>query len=181
MAIAISERRTRIAWATDPPRTRGGTFSSHTTRYCVCTHPGRTLGIDPAPSCCHARGACSWVESSRGACRDFFGCVCRFQLRARVGRAIARFPPPRLRTERAGFPHSAHLLASCHGLCVLSGWERCRPASQVADSVVSEEAESLVEPLPTPPLPAEAATLPRTHHVPPHLLFDPVSDVVEAS
>jgi hypothetical protein len=50
--------------------------------------------------------------------------------------------------------------------------DRLRPP----DSVLIVQAEFVVEPSPTPPLPAEAFPLPGAHQVPPNLLFYPVFD-----
>src|SRR4029453_5433651 len=66
-----------------------------------------------------------------------------------------RFQPPPRQTQRADFPHCAFLLASHQGLWDLSCWERFRPLSWALPPVVLEQAQVLVEPLPTPPLPAE--------------------------
>src|SRR6266851_4932973 len=44
----------------------------------------------------------------------------------------------------------------------------------VLHSVVLKQPERPMHPRPTPPLPAEAPTTPRPHHMPPHLLLDPV-------
>src|SRR5262249_32492285 len=85
--------------------------------------------------------------------------------------------PPR-QTERAVFPHSAFLFASCQGLWDLSGWERFQPWPLYP--VVLEQAQVRVQPLPTPPLPAEAPPLPCTHQMPSHLLFHPIFDVIQA-
>src|SRR6516225_1799709 len=48
------------------------------------------------------------------------------------------------------------------------------------DSVVPKQPEPVVQPRPTPPLPAEAPSLLGPHHVPPHLLLDPVLDIAKA-
>src|ERR1039458_2986789 len=42
--------------------------------------------------------------------------------------------------------------------------------------VIIVESQVLIEPLPTPPLPAETGSLPGTHQMAPNLLFYPVSD-----
>src|SRR4029450_11374169 len=49
---------------------------------------------------------------------------------------------------------------------------RSGPA-QVPHSVVCEQAELVIEPRRTPPLPAEAPTIPRPHQMAPDLLLDP--------
>jgi hypothetical protein len=90
-----------------------------------------------------------------------------------------RFQPLSRRTQRAVFPHCAFLLASHQGLWDLSGWERFRPLSRALHPVVLEQAQVRRQPLPPPPLPAEAPSFPCTHQMPSHLLFHPVFDVTK--
>jgi hypothetical protein len=73
-----------------------------------------------------------------------------------------------------------HLLALHQGLWDLSYWE-CfqRQLRGPRDSIVPEQTQVSVQPLPTPPLPAEALTLPGTHQVTPNLLFHPVAHIIE--
>ena len=66
-----------------------------------------------------------------------------------------RFHPSPPRTRRAQLRHRALLLTSHQGLCVLSCWKRFRPGSQVPNAVISVQPQPLIEPLPTPPLPAD--------------------------
>src|SRR5262245_62875038 len=80
-----------------------------------------------------------------------------------------RFQPPPRQTQRADFPHCAFLLASHQGLWGLSGWE-CFPLWSL-HPVVVEQAQVVIQPLPTPPLPAEALAIPCTHQVTSDLLF----------
>jgi hypothetical protein len=89
-----------------------------------------------------------------------------------------RFQPPPRQTQRADFPHCAFLLASHQGLWDLSGWERFQPWA--LHPVVFEQAQMLVEPLPTPPLPAEAPPFPYTHQMTPDFLFHPIFDKTKA-
>src|SRR5437660_12917325 len=66
-----------------------------------------------------------------------------------------RLQPPPPRTARTDFPYAALLSASRHGLCDLptrSAFGR----GPIADPVVSEEPDPVVEPRRTAPLPAEA-------------------------
>ena len=61
------------------------------------------------------------------------------------------------------------------------GYETYRPGalsgtSQIPHSVVSEQPERGVEPCRTPPLPAEAPTIPRPHQMAPDLPLDPPPD-----
>src|SRR6266699_2420835 len=91
-----------------------------------------------------------------------------------------RFQLPPRQTERAVFPHSAFLFASCQGLWGLSCWERFRHPSWALDPVVFEQAQVRVQPLPTPPLPAEAPSFPCTHQMSPDLLFHPIFDKTKA-
>ena len=85
---------------------------------------------------------------------------------------VPRFQPPPRRTQRADFPHCALLFASPQGLWDLSCWGdfRHRPPHLVA--VV--QPQRFVQPLRTPPLPAEALTVPGPRHMAPDLLFHPV-------
>src|SRR5712692_7894314 len=83
-----------------------------------------------------------------------------------------RLQPPPPQTARTDFPYAALLSASCHGLCDLSTGSAfgCGP---MADPVISEETEPLMEPRRTPPLPAEASTAPCPHQMAPHSRLDP--------
>src|SRR6516165_8108957 len=90
-----------------------------------------------------------------------------------------RFQPPPRQTQRAAFPHCAFLFASCQGLGDLSCWERFQPWS--VHPVVVEQAQALIQPLPTPPLPPAAPPLPCTHQMPSDLLFHPIFDKTKAS
>ena len=90
-----------------------------------------------------------------------------------------RFQPPPRQTQRADFPHCAFLCASCQGLWDLSCWERFQPWS--VHPVVVEQAQALIQPRPTPPLPTEAPPLPCTHQMPSDLLFHPIFDKTTAS
>src|SRR5215813_1809942 len=90
-----------------------------------------------------------------------------------------RFQPPPRQTQRADFPHCAFLLASCQELWDLSCWERFQPWS--VHPVVVAQAQALIQPLPTPPLPTEAPPLPCTHQMPSDLLFHPIFDKTKAS
>src|SRR5215472_808464 len=92
--------------------------------------------------------------------------------------SAAPFQPPPRQTQRADFPHWAFLFASCQGLCGLSGWLDFR--RWPANPVPIKQTEFVIEPLPTPPSPAEALPLPRPHHMPPNLLVYPVFDKREA-
>src|SRR5271157_968475 len=91
---------------------------------------------------------------------------------------MPRFQPPPRRTQHADFPHCAHLSASPQGLWDLSCRSRFRRGSYNAIAV--EEAQLVVHPLPTPPLPIEALTIPSALHMAPDLLFHPVFHEVEA-
>src|SRR5271166_2386381 len=91
---------------------------------------------------------------------------------------MPRFQPPPRRTQHADFPHCAHLFASPRGLWDLSCRSRFRLGSYNAIAV--EEAQLVVHPLPIPPLPIEAPTIPSALHMAPDLLFHPVFDEAEA-
>jgi hypothetical protein len=54
-------------------------------------------------------------------------------------------------------------------------------ASRSANPVIPEEPEFIVEPTPTPPLPAETLPVSGPHEMPPHLLLHPVFDKAKAS
>src|SRR6266850_2366898 len=96
-----------------------------------------------------------------------------------MARSGLRMMPP-LQTEHAHFEHSAFLLASCQGLCDLSGWIDFPLWLVVSCSIAIKEPEHVLEPLPTPSLPAEPLALPRTHQMSPNFLFHPVFDHREA-
>src|SRR5208337_708593 len=92
---------------------------------------------------------------------------------------LPRFQPPPRRTQHADFPHCALLLASPQGLWDLSCRSRFRRGSY--NPIAPEEAQFVVHPLPTPPLPVEALTIPSALHMAPDLLFHPVFHEAEAS
>jgi hypothetical protein len=72
----------------------------------------------------------------------------------------------------------AHLPASRQGLWDLS----CRGnfRLQPFDLVAVEQLQGVIQPLPTPPRPAEALALPSPHHMAPNLLLHPVLNEAEA-
>src|SRR5262249_36927382 len=72
----------------------------------------------------------------------------------------------------------AHLPASHQGLWDLSCWGDFRlwPTNLIA----VEQLQRVIEPLPTPPRPAEALLFPSFHQVAPNLLFHPVLNEAEA-
>src|SRR5712672_2705940 len=79
---------------------------------------------------------------------------------APVGRGIPtvpRFQPPPRRTQHADFPHCAPPFASLQGLWDLSYRGNFR--SVVSHSIAVEQPESVIQPRPTPPLPAEALSV----------------------
>src|SRR5271169_3078094 len=75
--------------------------------------------------------------------------------------AVPRFQPPPRRTQHADFPHCALLFASPQGLWGLSCQSGFRRWSN--HSVAIEQLQSLVQPSPTPLLPAEALSVPGSH------------------
>src|SRR4029077_802996 len=91
---------------------------------------------------------------------------------------VPRFQSPPRRTQHADFPHCALPLASRQGLWDLSGWGRFR--SVVSHSIAVEQPESVVQPRPIPPLPAEAFSFPSLRQLAPDLLLHPIFDVAEA-
>src|SRR5713101_9442940 len=54
-------------------------------------------------------------------------------------------------------------------------------SAQVPHSVIGKQPERVIEPRRTPPLPAEAPTIPRPHQMAPHLLLDPLPHKGKAS
>src|SRR5664279_1258453 len=86
-----------------------------------------------------------------------------------------RFQPPPHRTQRADFPHWAHLFAWCQDLWGLScrGDFRSCPSLQL---VIVKQTQPVVQPFATPPLPAEAFASPGTHQMLPDLLLYPALD-----
>src|SRR5262245_34275776 len=91
---------------------------------------------------------------------------------------MPRFQSPPRRTQHADFPHYAHLFASRLGLWDLSCWGDFWLWSP--DSIAVEQLQVFVQPLPTPPRPAEALALPSMHQMAPDLLFYPVLNEAEA-
>jgi hypothetical protein len=92
--------------------------------------------------------------------------------------AVPRFQPPPRRTQRADFPHCAPPFASPQGLWDLACWGSFQPVA--AHSIAVEQPERVVQPRPTPLLPAEAPSFPSLRQMAPDLLFHPVFDVAEA-
>ena len=98
---------------------------------------------------------------------------------APAGRSsMPRFQSPPRRTQHADFPHCAPPFASPQGLWDLSCWGCFR--SVAPHPVAVEQPQSVVQPRPTPPLPAEALSFPGVHQVAPDLLLYPIFDVAEA-
>ena len=75
---------------------------------------------------------------------------------------MPRFQPPPRRTQHADFPHCALLFASPQGLWDLSCRSGFRRWSN--HSVAIEQLQSLVQPSPTPPRPAEALSVPSSQN-----------------
>ena len=86
--------------------------------------------------------------------------------------AVPRFQPPPRRTQHADFPHCALLFASPQGLWGLSCRSGFRRWSN--HSVAIEQLQSLIQPSPTPPRPAEALSVPGSQHMAPDLRLHPV-------
>src|SRR5215472_3929651 len=76
------------------------------------------------------------------------------------------------------FPHCAPPFASRRGLWDLS--RRGNFRSIASHSIAVEQPESVVQPRPTPPRPAEALSFPSLRQMAPDLLLYPISDVAEA-
>src|SRR5580700_9092112 len=91
---------------------------------------------------------------------------------------VPRFQSPPRRTQHADFPHCAPPFASLQGLWDLSGWSSFR--SVASHSIAVEQPESVVQPRPIPPLPAEALSFPSMRQMAPDLLFHPIFDEAEA-
>jgi transposase len=91
---------------------------------------------------------------------------------------LPRFQPPPRRTQRADFPHYAHLFASPQGLLDLSCWGDFRlwPTNPIA----IEQLQAIVQPRPTPSRPAEALSFPGSQHMAPDLFLHPVLYEAEA-
>src|SRR5271166_173718 len=109
---------------------------------------------------------------------------------AQLGRGLARRlwprclstkprlqPPPR-RTQRADFPHCAPPSASCRGLWDLSCRGDFRPVA--AHSIAVKQLQGVVQPRPTPSLPAEAPSFLSVRQMVPDLLLHPILDEAEA-
>ena len=84
-----------------------------------------------------------------------FGCECH------TISAMPRFQPPPRRTQHADFSHCALLFASPQGLWDLPCQSGFRRWSN--HSIAVEQLQSLVQPSPTPPRPAEALSVPGSH------------------
>src|SRR6202521_5209122 len=100
---------------------------------------------------------------------------------APVGRSISTVPrlqPPPRRTQRADFPHCAPPFASCRGLWDLSCRGYFRPVA--SHSIAVKQLQGVVQPWPTPSLPAEAPSFLSMRQVAPDLLLHPILDVAEA-
>ena len=119
------------------------------------------------------------VDWRAGLGRSLYSLLARsFVCECHTVSAVPRFQPPPRRTQHADFPHCAHLSASPQGLWDLSCRSRFRRGSY--NAIALEEAHFVVHPLPTPPLPIEALTIPSALHMAPDLLFHPVFHEVEA-
>src|SRR5215469_14175019 len=86
--------------------------------------------------------------------------------------------PLHVATQHADFPHCALPFASRQDLWDLSHWGDFR--SVASHSIAVEQPESVVQPRPTPPLPAEALSFPSLRQMAPDLFLDPIFDVAEA-
>lgn len=111
-------------------------------------------------------GVCCRVENWRGHGRNgellFAGGFRPLPVPQSVPWCRFQFPPRQ--TQHADLPHCAFLLASCRGLCDLAGWaDFQRQLLRTAYPVRVEQTEAIIEPAPTPPVPAEALALPGTH------------------
>src|SRR5262252_440998 len=101
--------------------------------------------------------------------------------RAGLGRSVStapRFQPPPRRTQRADFLHCAPPFASRRGLLDLSSRGDFWPVA--AHSIAVEQPESVVQPPPTPPFPAEALPFLSMRQMAPDLLLHPIFDEAEA-
>src|ERR1700674_1956695 len=100
---------------------------------------------------------------------------------APVGRGISTVPrlqPPPRRTQHADFPHCAPPSASCRGLWDLSCLGDFR--SVASHSIAVKQLQDVVQPRPTPSLPAEAPSFLSVRQMAPDLLLHPIFDVAEA-
>src|SRR6266513_582423 len=104
----------------------------------------------------------------------------RFLWECLTNRIVSWFSVPAASNRACPFRALGFLLASCQGLCDLSGWSDFPLWLVVSCSIAIEEPEHVLEPLPTPSLPAEPLALPRTHQMSPNFLFHPVFDHREA-
>jgi hypothetical protein len=86
--------------------------------------------------------------------------------------------PLHVATQRADFPHYAPPFASPQGLWNLSRWGSFR--SEAPHSIAVEQLESVVQPRPIPPLPAEALSFLSMRQMAPDFLLYPLFDVAEA-
>src|ERR1700748_2484955 len=101
--------------------------------------------------------------------------------RAGLGRRVStapRFQPPPRRTQRADFPHCAPPFASRRGLWDLSCRGDFRPVA--SHSIAVEQPQSVVQPRPSPSVPAEALSLLSMRQLAPDLLLHPILDEAKA-
>lgn len=128
------------------------------------------------------RSRCRLVESRRGA----VGHGLRFpsppsgrveDWRAGRPRDHATFPAPSTSHAACGFPALRAPICFTSRLMGLSCWGRFR---RVASHLIAvEQLQSVVQPRPTPPRPAEAFSFPSLRQMAPDLLFHPIFDVAE--
>src|SRR5262249_17795022 len=128
---------------------------SYRCKYCRRAAGASTSG--PLVLCClrtvwSGAGAPVWVEVCVPCCLALSVARCHSIT------TVPRFQSPPRRTQRVDFPHYAHLLASHQGLWDLTCWSDFRLWS--SHPIAVEQLQVFVQPLPTPPLPPEALTLP---------------------
>src|SRR6266481_2101647 len=104
-----------------------------------------------------------------------------FRLRVSHHLDRATFPVPATSNATCGFPalsSPVRFAARFMGPILLGGGGdfRLKPPNLVA----VEQLQGLVQPLPTPPRPTEALSLPSPHQMAPNLLFHPVLNVAKA-
>jgi hypothetical protein len=99
-----------------------------------------------------------------------------FRLRVSHHFDRATFPIPATSNAACGFPTLRSPACFTSRLWDLSCWGDFQPPNLAA----AEQLQGFVQPLPTPPRPTEALSLPSPHQIAPDLLFHPVLNVAKA-
>ena len=103
----------------------------------------------------------------------------RFLWECLTSRTVSWFPAPATSHVACGFPALRAPAQFMSRVMRPIDWSDCRDGLSITDSVPRKKSKRAVQPLPAPPLPAEAPMLARPGQMTPNLLFYPVSDIGE--